>query len=100
MGSWWLIWQRWLGRLPPQRPDLHILLYTRQSCKLCTVALRLLQDFQDRYGFALETCDVDTDQELVRAHGNWVPVVLINGRLRFRGHVNPVLLRRILDVKS
>jgi hypothetical protein len=78
-------------------PDLHIQLYSRSPCPLCDEARGLLRHFQRRYGFTLEVRNVDDSDELRRVHGDWVPVVVIEGRLRFRGHVNPVLLQRILD---
>lgn len=83
-----------------QRPDLHVVLYTRANCPLCDEAAILLDRYRRRHGFTLETRDVDASPELVAAHGNWVPVVTINGQLRFRGHINEVLLQRILDAKN
>jgi glutaredoxin len=88
---------RWLGLAPKQRPDLRIIVFTRASCPLCEEAWELLQRQQRRYGFALEAKDIDESAELAREYGEWVPVVTINGQVRFRGHVNEVLLRRILD---
>jgi glutaredoxin len=88
---------RWLRLLPKQRPDLRVLVFTRASCPLCDEAWELLQRQQRRYGFALEAKDIDESAELVREHGECVPVVTINGKVRFRGRVNEVLLRRILD---
>ena len=84
-------------RRPRPRPDLRLVLYTRAGCHLCDAAWEALQDARRRYRFALDAVDVDTSPELVAAHGNWVPVVTVNGKVRFRGAVNPVLLRRILD---
>jgi glutaredoxin len=91
---------RWLARRPRQRPDLRVLLYTRAACPLCDEASETLVRYQQRYGFLLETKDVEESPELVRAHGECVPVVVINGKVRFRGHVNEVLLRRMLDAAS
>jgi hypothetical protein len=56
-----------------------------------------LADAQRRTGFALETVDVDGSPELTARYGICVPVVTVNGRERFRGTVNRVLLERILD---
>ncbi len=67
-------------------------LYTRQGCHLCDDALDVLT----RYGIRPRLIDVDLDPELRRQFGNCVPVVAINGRTRFRGRINEVLLRRIL----
>jgi glutaredoxin len=91
---------RWLGRSPPQRTDLHVLVYTRYPCPLCDEVWQLLGRYRERYGFVLEAKNVDEAAELMREYGEWVPVVTINGRVRFRGHVNEVLLRRILDVSE
>jgi glutaredoxin len=91
---------RWFDRTPAQRRHLHILLYTRAGCHLCDEAWELLLRHQKRHGFALETKDVDESAELVQAYGQCVPVVLIAGQVRFRGHVNEVLLRRLLEAKA
>ncbi len=88
---------RFLIRTAPNRPDLHFLIYTRKACPLCDEAHGLLARYQVLNGFTLELVDVDTSEELCREHGNCVPVVLVNGKVRFRGHVNDVLLQRILD---
>src|SRR5438552_304967 len=87
---WLLSWRR------PKLEHLHIVMYTRQGCHLCEGAWERLQIEQRRHGFSLRAVDVDTDPELVALHGNEVPVVTINGRVRFRGVINPVLLTRLL----
>ncbi|MBI3822674.1 MAG: glutaredoxin family protein [Planctomycetes bacterium] len=92
LASFW----NWLTRSPTQRPDLHFLLYTRAACPLCDEAWELLVRYQKRYGFVLETRDIDASADLVHEFGQCVPVVAINGKVRFRGHVNEVLLQRIL----
>jgi hypothetical protein len=40
--------------------------------------------------------DVEGDPELAARYGDSVPVVTVNGKVRFRGRVNDVLLRRLL----
>jgi glutaredoxin len=72
-----------------------VLMYTRAGCHLCEQAWALLQDAQKRHCFHLQSVDVDSDPDLVAAHGDCVPVVVIDGKVRFRGRVNPVLLRRL-----
>jgi glutaredoxin len=89
--------RRWLRLAPKPRPDLRVVVFTRAACPLCDKALELLRGQQRRYGFTLELRDIDNSAELVRAYGECVPVVTINGQVRFRGQVNEVLLRRILD---
>jgi glutaredoxin len=87
----------WAKR-PPQRPDLHFLVYTRENCHLCAHAWDMLTAHQKRHGFTLEKIDVDTAPDLVSRYGSCVPVVAVNGQVRFRGRVNEVLLERILAV--
>jgi hypothetical protein len=89
--------KRWIGSSRRPRADLHFVVYTRTNCHLCTRAWDLLTAYQQRRGFALTKTDVDTVPELALRFGDCVPVVLVNGEVRFRGQVNEVLLRRILD---
>jgi glutaredoxin len=88
----WL-WSRFAR---PRRSDLHVVVYTRGGCHLCDIAWEQLERQRQRYGFSLEAVDVDGDPELTARYGDTVPVVTINGKERFRGRVNEVLLRRLL----
>jgi glutaredoxin len=72
-------------------------MYTRAGCHLCEEAWAQLQEAQKQHGFDLQSVDVDSDPALVAAHGDCVPVVLIDGKVRFRGRVNPVLLARLFS---
>ncbi len=71
---------------------MHVTLYTRQGCHLCDDALVLLR----RYGLTPEIVDIDADPELRTQFNTCVPVVAMNGKVRFRGRVNEVLLQRLL----
>jgi glutaredoxin len=86
---------RW--RHTRQGPDREVVLYTRAGCHLCDVALETLQHARQRHGFHLREVDIDSDPALVEAHGLWVPVVTVDGQVRFRGGVNPVLLERLFQ---
>jgi len=86
----------WWKRGEKGRPDLHIVMFTRQGCHLCAAAWKLLTDRQAVYGFSLTVKDVDANPELSARFGDCVPVVEVNGQVRFRGHVNDVLLQRLL----
>jgi glutaredoxin len=88
---------RWLRPTVRQRPDLEIVVFTRPTCPLCDEAWELLQRWQKTYGFSLHAKNIDESADLRHEHGEWVPVVAVNGKVHFRGHVNEVLLRRILD---
>jgi glutaredoxin len=73
-------------------PKPQVVLYTRQGCHLCDEARALLR----RYGLAPQLVDIDADPQLRARYDTCVPVVAIDGRERFRGRVNEILLRRLL----
>jgi glutaredoxin len=91
----WAKFWAWVSGRRAQTQTWNVVLYHRAGCHLCDDAWALLSRLQSEYGFALERVDIDDDAELVREHGEDVPVVVVNGRVRFRGNVNPVLLRRL-----
>lgn len=72
--------------------QLDIVLYTRQGCHLCEEAQKVLLEF----GLSPTLVDIDADTKLRERFDTCVPVVEINGRVRFRGRVEPRLLRRII----
>jgi glutaredoxin len=74
--------------------------YTRKQCGCCHKAFDVLEGFRKRYGFRIETVDVDDDPELVAKYNTEVPVVALGGKVRFRGQVNPALLERLLTAES
>lgn len=90
--SWLTFW-----RSRRRRTERNIVMYTRQGCHLCEQAWQQLEQARKRHGFALHQMDIDTDPELARVYGECVPVVTVDGRVRFRGAVNRVLLERLLS---
>jgi glutaredoxin len=84
----------------PRAEHLTFTVYTRAQCCCCHKALDLLKDAQERYRFAIEEVDVDGDPALVAKYDTEVPVVAVNGEMRFRGAVNPALLERLLQAES
>jgi glutaredoxin len=71
---------------------LNVVLYTRDGCHLCEEAQEVLGDF----GFSPTIIDIDADSNLRERFDTCVPVVEIDGKIRFRGRVDPALLRRIV----
>jgi glutaredoxin len=67
-------------------------LYTRRGCHLCDEAKAVLA----RHGLSPQEIDIDADPVLIKRYDTCVPVVEIDGRERFRGRVDEVLLRRLL----
>ena len=85
----------WRPARSGQRFD-RLLVYTRDGCHLCDDAISLLW----RYAAwlpPLETIDIDDDPQLVERFGTTVPVVEVDGRVRFQGCVNEALLRRLIE---
>jgi glutaredoxin len=98
--SWWTRLTFW--RRPPSTPPLghlHFVMYTRCGCHLCDDAWEILKQAQQRYGVRLEAIDVDADPELTTRYGEQVPVVTVNGKLRFRGAINRALLERLFQAE-
>lgn len=69
-----------------------IVLYSRNGCHLCDVAAEILA----RHGLKFERIDIDAEPELQARYDACVPVVVVDGRERFRGHIDELLLRRLL----
>lgn len=67
-------------------------LYTRKGCHLCDEALATL----NQHGLEPKRIDIDEQPELFEKFDTCVPVVEIDGKVRFRGRVDEVLLRRLL----
>jgi hypothetical protein len=89
--------RNWLARRRiPRLDSLHVVLYTRRDCHLCELAWEGLRKEQRHYRFQLTVVDVDADPKLVALYGSQVPVVTVDGKLRFRGTLNKVLLARLL----
>jgi glutaredoxin len=69
-----------------------VVLYTRAGCHLCEEARALLGTF----GVVPEVIDIDHDPALRDKFHECVPVLKIDGKVRFRGRIDPILLRRLL----
>jgi glutaredoxin len=75
---------------------LNVTLYTRRGCHLCDDALALLR----RYGLSPSEVDIDENPQLRELYDTCVPVVEIDGQVRFRGRVDEMLLRRLLNARG
>lgn len=71
---------------------MNVILYTRKGCHLCVEALELLR----HHGLEPTLQDIDVDDALRERFDVCVPVVEIDGKIRFRGKVDPRLLKRLL----
>jgi glutaredoxin len=75
---------------------MQVVLYTRAGCHLCDDAKALLV----RHGLTPQEIDIDEEPSLVQQYDQCVPVVVIDGRVRFRGRVDERLLVRLLKAGS
>jgi hypothetical protein len=89
-----------IGHFRTKRPEHHVLVYSREDCCLCDVAWKQLQRARQRFHFTLEKTDIASDADLQARFGDQVPVVCVDGELRFRGRINEVLLERLLQARS
>jgi glutaredoxin len=89
-----------LWRPAPRAHHLTFTVYTRAQCCCCHKALDVLNEARERHGFAIEEVDIDGDPGLVALYDTAVPVVALNGKVRFRGVVKPALLERLLVAES
>ena len=85
-----------LGRCTSQAGGGKILLYTRSGCHLCEDAKLVLEKYRAQFGLTIVEVDIDQDAAIEAAYDCWVPVVEIDGKVRFRGQVNEALLLRLL----
>ena len=90
--KWWQFW-RWSR---PQCP-VRVVLYTRSHCPLCDKAAEFLEKERQRLGLELSYVDIAGDPAQTEKHGDWIPVVEVNGQIRFRGSINPVLWKRLME---
>ena len=72
--------------------SLDVVFYTRQGCHLCDGAAEVLRAHDVGY----REVDIDDHPDLLERFNTCVPVVEIDGVVRFRGRVDPRLLRRLL----
>jgi len=96
-----LLWQAGHHRTAwkPERPGIRfqsIIIYTRPDCLLCDDAVEILNQYRRWLPIPSEV-NIQDDAELVRLYGDSIPVVVIDGKRRFQGHVNEVLLRRLIE---
>jgi glutaredoxin len=71
---------------------MQIVVYSRPGCHLCDDALALLAKFN----LSAREVNIDDDPKLREQFDTCVPVVEIDGQIRFRGRIDPRLLERLV----
>jgi glutaredoxin len=77
-----------------------ITVYSRPDCHLCTDAIAALQALQDELGYALEERDISSDEALMRAYFERIPVVALDGEELFDFFVDEAILRERLESRQ
>ena len=72
--------------------------YSREGCCLCNDAREIIERVRRERPFTLEERDIDTDDALLRAYLERIPVVTIEGVEAFELFVNESELERHLDM--
>ncbi len=67
-------------------------MYSRTTCGLCDEAREVILALRGTVPFEYEEVFIDGREDLERAYGLRVPVVLIDGQEAFEVHVDPALL--------
>jgi glutaredoxin len=93
-GEWWRFWRRRTLK------GVRVVVWTRADCPLCDEAAAFLEAERRKLGFQLDYVDVDADPAHRERYGDSVPVIEVNGEVRFRGHINRVLWNRLVVALS
>ena len=75
-----------------------VVLYGREGCCLCDDAREVLERVRRERPFELEERDIDSDDALLRAYLERIPVVAIDGQEVFELFVDESELERRLDM--
>ena len=74
-----------------------VTLYGKAGCCLCDEARAVIEAVATTHAFELEEVDVSVDPGLHRRYGERIPVVAVDGEEAFEYHVDPGVLRDLLD---
>jgi glutaredoxin len=74
-----------------------ITVYSRPECHLCEDAMASLRSLQAELGFALEERDITSDEALLRAYFERIPVIALDGEELFDFFVEEAALRERLE---
>jgi hypothetical protein len=73
-----------------------VVLYGREACCLCDDAREIVLQARERHEFELEERDIESDDALLRAYLERIPVVTVDGLEAFELFVDAEELDRLL----
>jgi hypothetical protein len=71
--------------------------YSKPDCHLCADAMTRLRELEAELRFTLEERDITTDDALLRAYFERIPVVTLDGEELFEYFVDEGVLRERLE---
>jgi len=77
-----------------------IIVYSKPDCHLCADAMAALEALRPELGFMLEERDITSDETLLRAYFERIPVVALDGEELFDFFVDEAILRERLESRQ
>ena len=72
-------------------------MYSKPDCHLCADAITRLRELESELRFTLEERDITTDDALLRAYFERIPVVTLDGEELFEYFIDEGVLRERLE---
>jgi glutaredoxin len=83
------------------RPSPHaiatVTVYSKPDCHLCSDAMATLERLRSELGFQLQELDITSDESLLRAYFERIPVIALDGEELFDFFVDESILRERLE---
>ncbi|WP_033827863.1 glutaredoxin family protein [Bacillus andreraoultii] len=74
-----------------------VILYKRDECHLCDIALNQLRTLQNELSFDIKLINIDGDDHLTERYGLFIPVVEIGGEVVQYGHIDENVIKMRLQ---
>lgn len=87
--------QRWQPTRPGRR-FRSATVYVGDGCHLCEEATALLAEYH-QWLPPIEQIDIRSNPQLTTEFGTCIPVIALDGKVRFRGKIQEELLRRLIE---
>lgn len=100
--GWMILWrqpqvdaERWQPTEPGRRFRTAVL-HTKEGCHLCDDAAALLHQYREWIPEP-QLVDIESHPMLLEQFSTCVPVVVLDGKIRFRGRIQETLLQRLIE---
>lgn len=74
-----------------------VTVYSKPDCHLCVAVMTTLLELQAELGFTVEERDITTDEKLLRAYFERIPVIALDGEELFEYFLDEGVLRERLE---